>query len=519
MRDLEEQLRRYGAAVERAADAPEVLDLVPLGGRRRSRWVAAVAAVAILATSIAGVVVRDGRTIEQVLPAGAGPADLQRFGELVVPQGEVDRAAPPAGPAELAAEVDLVVTGRIAGFGSGRVEVEPGGGPERGGGPDRTLVTMQVAVEDVVRGQLPAGSEGRIHVELGMFRMDATTPRTMAAVAPMDGEVVLYLFRATGGGPDGPLPRFRDPAAGAPSGQPLWWPAVGEGFHVEDGRGGVVSLGDGREFPDTALSDVLPPNATWPSVDPGPPLGCTAGDGIAGQFPAGGWPVLSAVDPPGTVAFPRAPSIGRAIDALATTQRGFPPADDVAALGERRHPTLAGYSVVFESLTARTVEYHDAELRTLAVFYVGGTDATGWRVRAFEACDSWYQALPPPPLPVTEGPRWQGDPEALDACHQLDEAYPGHEIVGSFTSDAGTVRAWRSDLMREPGGPEVLDGRPDDEVVFVCYLDGPFSTPGPPGHDVPDRGIVVVDTAGDSDLLQLNQRELLSIERPFDTTV
>ena len=368
---------------------------------RGHRIVALIAAVAVLLTAVATVFVtvrREGTSVELYEPTGSGPEDLQRFNALVAPQGTIDGISS-SGPVDQVRSVELVVVGRIAGFRLGRLEVNP---PELALA-DRPLVTMDVAVDEVRSGSLPVGSGGRLHVEIGMWRRDSVTPRTIASVAPGDGSVVLYLGQAPGNGPDGALPRFRDPAGGRPAGQPLWWTRYEHGFYVTDGAGGLVELGPGRELPATRVADVLPPEEAWPVIDPAPPLDCAPGDGIAGRPVPPGWPVLAAPEPtsgraPRDGAPPPSPTLGQALDAFGRLERTWPPADVVAPLGAP--PAVPGYRVELESLTNRTVAYRDAEGRVQAVFYGGGSEEAGWRFGTFQACNAWYETLPNPALDV-----------------------------------------------------------------------------------------------------------------------
>ena len=350
------------------------------------RLVALVAAVAVLLAAVATVLLRqEGGTVEVFPPRGAGVVDLQRFSEAVGSVGPPDGSSLPAGPEALAAEVDLVVTGRITGFRAGRTEVLP----RRLGLPDRRLVTMDVAVEEVVAGQLPAGSGGQLQVELGAFRTDRPTPAAIAAVAPRGLGVALYLRRAGDRSPH----ELRPPEGEATGGTARWWVAEPDGFLVADGRGGVVRVADGHEIPDTTLADLLPPNEVWPQVVTAPPLACDPAAGIAGDRSPGG-PVLGAVDPPGQAAPPRSPTLEAALATFAATVRGFPPVEAVIREDGDGGP---GYAIAFTSLTNRTVAFRDGDGMVQAVFFAGGTDETGWRVTAFQACPTWYEGLPPAP--------------------------------------------------------------------------------------------------------------------------
>jgi hypothetical protein len=197
-----------------------------------------------------------------VEPSGEGVADLQRFAEVIRVQGTPGGAAPAASPAALAEAVDLVVVGTIEGFRAGRInEADPFGAVP--------LVTMDVHVDRLVHGVVPDGSDDVVHVELGIFGIeDGTTPESLAAVAPT-GAVVLYLSGPAPGHREGSLPRFTDPGAGRPGGEPLWWPAPVHGFYAERGDGGMSDLsglatpGESRHL-EARLEEVLPPADRWP---------------------------------------------------------------------------------------------------------------------------------------------------------------------------------------------------------------------------------------------------------------
>jgi hypothetical protein len=234
---------------------------------RRPRWlrrlVALVAAAAILGGAVGGAIVRvldDGTGL--VEPSGSGEADLQRFVDIIREAGTPGGGPPPTSPSALAQRVDLVVVGTIAGFRPGRVGEDD---------PFRAvpLVTMDVRVERVVKGALPGDGDGVVHVELGIFGIeDGTTPETLGAVAP-SGRVALYLTGPAPGNREGSLPRFTDPGAGRPEGQPLWWVWSELGFFTELPDGTIFDL-SGRATPgehrgaDADLEAILPPADRWP---------------------------------------------------------------------------------------------------------------------------------------------------------------------------------------------------------------------------------------------------------------
>lgn len=151
-------------------------------------------------------------------------------------------------PREMEAVSDLVVSGVVANFDPGPVYY--GESSDNPGAVTSTI--MQVQVDDVVEGQLPAGASGDVWVEL--FGVD---PKTAEDTGPVGQPTLLYLERlpSTGSVDEG-VP-VSDPTVGRPSGQPSFTPSRAQGFMVEAGDD-VVQPAMRTMFPDAGLNEFLP---------------------------------------------------------------------------------------------------------------------------------------------------------------------------------------------------------------------------------------------------------------------
>lgn len=97
------------------------------------------------------------------------------------------------------------------------------------------------------------------------------------------------------------------------------------------------------------------------------------------------------------------------------------------------------------------------------------------------------------------------NPEAVAACRAANDAMPriGGTVVGAFNSTLGSSLARRdrhwAALATLAGMPtfalptdQALTRAKPDTPVVVCYIDGSFDIPTPPGAVVPDRSMMVV---------------------------
>lgn len=108
-----------------------------------------------------------------------------------------------------------------------------------------------------------------------------------------------------------------------------------------------------------------------------------------------------------------------------------------------------------------------------------------------------------------------GDSAAIAACGHRG-SFGDVALVAAFTSSVGTLRHWNpvptdpsSSVPRPvvPNGPAFLQGRPDGETIYVCYVDGnvggSLPPPVPAGAGEPpssfphhDRALLLIDAAG-----------------------
>jgi hypothetical protein len=155
-------------------------------------------------------------------------------------------------PAELAAQSDLVVRGRIARIARGRIFGSSATDPVA-----RRSIVVVFSVERTLAGTLPADSRGRVYVELpasgspSQADLDRATPTT--------ADAVLYLRPAATASDTAVV----NPSAGRPTGQPLYQPASPQGFVIDAGDA-VVQILEHTEFHDADLRDFAPGAARFP---------------------------------------------------------------------------------------------------------------------------------------------------------------------------------------------------------------------------------------------------------------
>lgn len=162
---------------------------------------------------------------------------------------------PAKSPRELAEWSELVVAGRMVSVIEGRVFGTARGAPGAG-----STVVLEVEVSSVEKGELPAGSNGRVYVEF-----DSSYRRPAAdynRVTPKDVDVLLYLVRAPlTGSANEPI---QDEDAGRPDGQPLWWITTPQGFLIEDDARNVTQVREFHNYSGVALEQFFPASERFP---------------------------------------------------------------------------------------------------------------------------------------------------------------------------------------------------------------------------------------------------------------
>ena len=109
-----------------------------------------------------------------------------------------------------------------------------------------------------------------------------------------------------------------------------------------------------------------------------------------------------------------------------------------------------------------------------------------------------------------------GDPSALAACAARRD-YPGLTVVAAFDTTVGTLRRWHGPGQptdRPIPEPQFFHGRPDSDVMHLCYLDGPIAAPHPPQLADFDRAAVVIDANGATWLLVAGHQADMQSARP-----
>lgn len=221
--------------------------------RARPTTTRLLAAAAVAAVLVAGGGLLRSTTAPDAPAGTAAPspsADPQALLEALGGSSSADYDAA-ATPAELAAGTDLVALGRFERF-------QPGRALALADGRELATTSTVLVLRDVrvVQGQLPAGSDGLLHVETRLGGEDALQPDAAAAL-PRGTEVLVYAQEAGGAAPgrEGDV-HLVDPGAGRPAGQPLYVVRGPQGLAVQAGDQVVwPALGEAREG---TLAEALP---------------------------------------------------------------------------------------------------------------------------------------------------------------------------------------------------------------------------------------------------------------------
>jgi hypothetical protein len=159
-----------------------------------------------------------------------------------------------ATPEQLATGAALVVEGHVTSIVEGRSFTIGEGDASQG--IDETAV-MHVAVDKVLVGELPKGSDNAVYVEF--FGIEE--PKVYDAAVPSDLPVLFFLTPS----PEDLVPGSTvvNPNAGYPEGQPLFSRVSPQGFYVQDGAD-VVQVTDHVMYPDAELEDFYPDRSSFP---------------------------------------------------------------------------------------------------------------------------------------------------------------------------------------------------------------------------------------------------------------
>lgn len=180
--------------------------------------------------------------------------------------GEADYE-PADSPRELAQTLEtypdlkgqIGVRGSVAGFEAGRTYEyvdDPPGIP---------TVVLALAVDEVLLGELPEGSDGRVYVEVEVLGSEVSEAvKTFEGSLPPGTEILAYLAPA---GAKGPYPgtKIENDGAGHPPGQPLFRIYTPQGLYVADAvNGDVVQPEEDTVFPNSSLNDFEPSAEAFP---------------------------------------------------------------------------------------------------------------------------------------------------------------------------------------------------------------------------------------------------------------
>lgn len=154
--------------------------------------------------------------------SGKGSTSVSRFAQAM-PEGYPILAE---SPRQMGSISDLVIRGVISGFSAGPVYY--GKSADDPGAVASTI--MQVKVDQVIEGDLPANANDTVWIEL--FGMD---PNAAEQTGPVGQATLVYLKQLppTGSVDEGVL--VSDPTAGRPADQPSFTPARAQGFMVAAG--------------------------------------------------------------------------------------------------------------------------------------------------------------------------------------------------------------------------------------------------------------------------------------------
>lgn len=196
-------------------------------------------------------------------------AQVREFGNALSSDVHGDYE-PATGPVDLATRSDVVVLGRIVDVREGRAFGESL--------EDVWLLetsVMEITVDQVIAGSMPANSEGRLYIEL--LRPGGLTNSRLAEAAPREPPVLLYASEIDDPPKgDGFIPEpVLNSGAGRPTGQPLMVATTPQGMLVDTGTSIYRGLegtklrdfrGGGPVTQDSSLDLLMfaPPNERWP---------------------------------------------------------------------------------------------------------------------------------------------------------------------------------------------------------------------------------------------------------------
>ena len=162
-----------------------------------------------------------------------------------------------ATPAELGSKSDVVIKGTILRVQEGRVDGDPADQIT-----DAKSIVVVISKPKIISGELPAGSDGLVYVELqSPFNQSAAD---YERGLPKNTKVVVYLVAASDG--TDTFSQLQDPAAGRPAGQPLYMPYNPQSFAVElIDKSGVTWIGEPTQAQKVKLDDTLPSGTVIPT--------------------------------------------------------------------------------------------------------------------------------------------------------------------------------------------------------------------------------------------------------------
>ncbi|POH65836.1 hypothetical protein C3B61_09765 [Cryobacterium zongtaii] len=193
--------------------------------RRRQTLLWSAAAVVVGAGLLGGVAAAAGGLL--ILP-GSQPASYEDFAQssyqvvdtLEAFGGRTVDYDPLDSPQDLAAASQVVVEATVVGLREGRTIL----------GVDSTVLVL--LPDDVVKGELAAGNDGNVYLEL--YWAGSSDPSYYAKALPSGAKVVAYMVPAADGAPEEGIDTVvDDPKAGRPDGQALFLPYGPQGLVMQ----------------------------------------------------------------------------------------------------------------------------------------------------------------------------------------------------------------------------------------------------------------------------------------------
>ncbi|WP_133163926.1 hypothetical protein [Cryobacterium zongtaii] len=217
--------------------------------RRRQTLLWSAAGVVVGAGLLGGVAVAMGGV--PILPGGqpiahesAAPSSYQVADTLEALGGRTVDYDPLDSPQELAAVSQVVVEATVVGVQKGRSIT----------GLDSTVLVL--LPDDVVKGELAAGNDGHVYLEL--YWAGSSDPSYYAKALPFGAKVVAYMVPAADGAPEEGIDTVvGDPKAGRPEGQALFLPNGPQGLVMQVEGHDVVWPLLGAHAPGN-IADTLP---------------------------------------------------------------------------------------------------------------------------------------------------------------------------------------------------------------------------------------------------------------------